>query len=47
MRLHEANILLKQDEPDEARDVLATVTEPTLDQQKQKLIAQLPAKPDK
>jgi tetratricopeptide (TPR) repeat protein len=47
MRLHEANVLIRQDEPDEARTVLATVTEPSLKKQKQKLIAQLAAKPDK
>jgi len=43
MRLHAANILLKQGKPDHARLMLATVTEPVLAAQKQKLVAQLPA----
>lgn len=42
VRLHEANILLKLKKPDQARDLLATVTEKPLETQKQKLIAQLP-----
>lgn len=47
MRLHEANVLLKHDEPDEARARLDTIKEPALQKQKQKLIAQLPAAPEK
>lgn len=40
-RLHQANIRLKQERPADARALLATVTEPVLEAQKQKLIAQL------
>lgn len=43
MRLHAANVLIKQDRTDHARLVLAMVTDPALDAQKQKLVAQLPA----
>jgi tetratricopeptide (TPR) repeat protein len=43
MRLHAANILLKQQKFDHARLILGTVTEPVLAAQKQKLVAQLPA----
>lgn len=43
MRLHAANVLLKQGKTDHARLVLSTVSEPSLLGQKQKLIAQLPA----
>ena len=43
MRLHAANLLLKQGKPDHARLMLASVTEPVLAAQKQKLVAQLPA----
>ena len=41
MRLHEANVSLKQGRPDRARDILATVTAPELQGQKQKLAAGL------
>jgi len=41
MRLHAANILLKQAKPDHARALLETVDEPSLQTQKQKLVAQL------
>src|SRR5436305_4835052 len=41
MRLHAANILLKQGRPDHAKTLLATVGEPSLQGQKQKLVAQL------
>jgi len=47
MRLHAANILIKQGKTDHARIVLSTVTETALQAQKQKLVAQLPALPDK
>ena len=47
MRLHEANVLLKQGKPDHARVLLDTVTEPALQGQKQKLVAQLPAAGEK
>ena len=47
MRLHAANVLLKQDKPDQARVLLNTVTEPALLAQRQKLVAQLPAAGDK
>jgi tetratricopeptide (TPR) repeat protein len=41
IRLHQANVLIHQGKSVEARIVLATVTEPTLQAQKQKLVAQL------
>lgn len=41
MRLHAANIFVKQGKPDHARALLDAVTEPTLQNQKQKLVAQL------
>ena len=41
MRLHAANILIKTGRPDHARALLDTVDEPSLQTQKQKLIAQL------
>lgn len=41
MRLHAANICVKLGKPDHARALLATVDEPKLEGQKQKLIAQL------
>lgn len=47
MRLHEANVLLKQGKADHARVILDTVTEPALQQQKQKLVAQLATKAEK
>ncbi|MGH7994853.1 MAG: hypothetical protein ACREFX_00720 [Opitutaceae bacterium] len=42
MILHEANVRLKQDRPDEARALLAQVTLPQLQDQRQKLVAKLP-----
>ncbi len=47
MRLHAANVLIKQGKTDHARVVLSTVSEPSLLEQKQKLVAQLPALSDK
>ena len=47
MRLHAANILIRQGKTDHARLALAMVTEPELQAQKQKLVAQLPAPGDK
>ncbi len=47
MRLHAANVLLKQGKPDHARVLLGTVTEASLQDQKQKLVAQLPANVEK
>jgi outer membrane PBP1 activator LpoA protein len=41
MRLHAANVLIKQGKPDHARALLATVTEPALQKQKEKLVAEL------
>jgi tetratricopeptide (TPR) repeat protein len=41
LRLHAANIFLKQGKPDHARALLDAVTEPALENQKQKLVAQL------
>ncbi len=41
MRLHAAQVLIKQGHADRARLVLATVAEPALAAQKQKLVAQL------
>ena len=41
MRLHAANVLIKQGKPDHARTLMATVDEPALQGQKQKLVAQL------
>lgn len=43
LRLHQANVLLRQEKFAEAREALATVNEPALQAQKQKLIAQLAA----
>lgn len=43
MRLHAANICIKMEKYDHARALLASVTEPDLEEHKQKLIAQLPA----
>ena len=40
MRLHAANILFKLGQPDHARALLANVDEPSLQAQKQKLVAQ-------
>ena len=42
MRMHEINVLLKQGKAEHAHVLLDTVTEPTLQAQKQKLVAQLP-----
>jgi tetratricopeptide (TPR) repeat protein len=47
MRLHAANVLLKQGRTDHARIALSAVTEPSLQAQKQKLVAQLPPITDK
>jgi tetratricopeptide (TPR) repeat protein len=47
VRLHQANVRLKQGQADEAASLLATVTDPVLAEQKQKLIAQLPVAADK
>lgn len=47
MRLHAANIFIKRGEPDKARVLLATVHEPALDGQKEKLVAQLTPAPQK
>jgi hypothetical protein len=41
MRLHEANVLLSMGKSDPAREILGTVTDPSLDAQKQKLVARL------
>jgi tetratricopeptide (TPR) repeat protein len=42
MRLHAANVLIKQGKFDHARSLIATVDETALQGQKQKLVAQLP-----
>jgi predicted negative regulator of RcsB-dependent stress response len=47
VRLHAANVLIRQKKYDHARLMLATVEQPGLDAQKQKLVAQLPADPAK
>jgi tetratricopeptide (TPR) repeat protein len=47
MRLHRANVLIKQKQFEPARAALATVTEGTLQKQKEKLVAQLPGGPAK
>jgi tetratricopeptide (TPR) repeat protein len=41
LRLHQAKVLLEQGKPDEARKLIATVTERTLAKQKQTLLDQL------
>ena len=41
MRLHAANVLVKQGRPDHARALLDSVDEPSLQARKQKLVAQL------
>ncbi len=46
MRLHQANILIKLRDFDEARDRLDSISQPALQKQKQKLIAQLAGKTD-
>jgi len=43
LRLHEANIWIRRNQPDRAREILAGVTEPGLQKQKQKLVAALQA----
>jgi tetratricopeptide (TPR) repeat protein len=43
-RLHQANVLIHQEKFAGAREVLATIAEPALQAQKQKLVAQLEAK---
>ena len=43
MRLHESNVLLSMGKADQARQELATVTDPALDAQKQKLVARIAA----
>jgi tetratricopeptide (TPR) repeat protein len=45
MRLHAANVLIKQGRLDHAKALLATVDEPSLQAQKQKLVVQLEPKP--
>ncbi len=47
IRLHAANILAKLDRPDHARALLVTVTEPTLQKQKQTVLDELAAKGEK
>ena len=47
MRLHAANILVKMGRRDHARTLLETVDEPSLQKQKQKLVAQLAETPKK
>ena len=47
VHLQEANVLLKQNKPDDARALLAAVTEPSLAAEKEKLVAQLPPKAEK
>ena len=47
MRLQAANVLIKQGKPDHARVLLDTVVDPKLQAQKEKLVAQLTAKPEK
>lgn len=47
MRLHVVNVLLKQGKSDHARVLLDSVTEPALQAQKQKLVAQLAAPVEK
>jgi tetratricopeptide (TPR) repeat protein len=45
MRLHAANVCLKMGKVDHAKALIATVDEPKLQGQKQKLVAQLPGTP--
>ena len=47
MRLHAANILIKQGKMDYATTLLNTVTEPGLQEQRQKLVAQIAEKAKK
>lgn len=45
VRLHEANVLMKQQKFDEARGLIESVTESVLEKQKQKLLEQFPKPP--
>jgi tetratricopeptide (TPR) repeat protein len=47
MRLHAANVLIKQGKVDHARELLTTIEQPGLAKQKEKLVAQLPPTGDK
>lgn len=47
IQLQEANVLLKQNKPDEARALLDAVADPSLAAEKEKLVAQLPPKAEK
>ncbi len=47
VHLQEANVLLKQNKPADARVLLDAVTEPSLAAEKEKLVAQLPPKAEK
>jgi tetratricopeptide (TPR) repeat protein len=47
IRLHAANVLLKQGQTDRARALLAMVNEPVLQKQKQTLLDQMAPKPEK
>jgi tetratricopeptide (TPR) repeat protein len=47
VRLHAANVLIKQDKTDHARALIAMVTEPALQKQKQTLLDELDAKGEK
>ena len=47
MRLHAANVYLKEGKVEHARELLATIDEPGLAKQKEKLVAQLPPTGDK
>lgn len=47
LRLHQANVLLRDGKREQAEAVLATVTEEVLQRQKQKLVAELAAPPTK
>ena len=47
IRLHAANVLLKQGQPERARALLAMVTEVVLQKQKQTLLDQMAPKPEK
>ena len=47
MRLHSANVLIKQGKLDAAREMLTKVTESSLEKQKEKLVAQLTPPVDK
>ena len=47
MRLHAANVLIKQGKMDHARELLKTIEQTGLSKQKEKLVAQLPPAGDK